>query len=110
MIRGGCLHDEQTVLVCETAVAKRDDAIAAKRAAPQRTIFWPTFGVCEQPFDQALSYPAVMNQKRQIDVDQRIGGREPLPRESRAAEAIDDPFIPAQQFSVRRCEFLLRGF
>jgi hypothetical protein len=51
-----------------------------------------------------------MNQKRQIDVDQRIGGREPLPRESRTAKTIDDPFIPAQQIGVRLQEFMLRDF
>jgi hypothetical protein len=107
---GGCLRDEQTVLGCEIAVAKRDHAIAAKRAAPQWTTFWPAFGICEQPFDEALSHPAVMNQKGQIDVDQRIGCRKPLPRESRTAKAIDDPFILAQQIGVRLSEFVLRDF
>jgi hypothetical protein len=51
-----------------------------------------------------------MNQKRQVDVDQRIGGREPLPRDSRTAKTIDDSFIPAQQIGVRLQEFVLRNF
>jgi hypothetical protein len=51
-----------------------------------------------------------MNQKRQIDVDQRISGREPLPRESSTAKTVDDPFIPTQRIGVRLQEFVLRDF
>jgi hypothetical protein len=42
-----------------------------------------------------------MDPKRQIDVDQRVGGREPLPGGSHGAEAIDDPFVATQDIGVR---------
>src|SRR5215470_14530086 len=45
LFRGRGLGDKLTVLGGEAAVAKRDHAIAAKRAAPQWTIFWPAFRV-----------------------------------------------------------------
>src|SRR5262249_36079101 len=60
---GGCLRNEQTVLGCEITMAKRDDAIAAKRAAPQGTALRPALRVCKQPLDEALGHPGVMNEK-----------------------------------------------
>src|SRR5262245_13350379 len=107
---GGCLRSEQPVLRCEIAVAKRDDPIAAKRAAPQWTAFRPALRVCEQPFDKALGHPDVMKQKWEVDIDQRIGGREPLPRESLTAKAIDDPLLSAQQIGVCLQELVLGYF
>src|SRR5262245_18700349 len=106
---GDCLRSEQAVLGCEIAVAKRDDPIATKRAGPQWTAFRPALRVCEQPFDEALGHPGVMKQKWQIDVDQRIGGREPLPRENLTVKAIDDPLLSAQQTGVRLQE-LVAGY
>src|SRR5215472_18678302 len=91
-------------------MAKRDDAIAAQRAAPQWTGFRPAFRVCEQPFDEPLGHPGVMNKERQIDVDQRIGEREPLPGESRAAKTVDDPLIATQHIGVQLQEFIRRDF
>ena len=43
-------------------MAKRDDAVAAKRPAPQWTIFWPAFRVSKQSLDEALGHPAVVRQ------------------------------------------------
>jgi hypothetical protein len=57
---GGCLGNEQAVLGCEIAVTQRDDAIAAKRAAPQWTAPRPALRVYEQPFDEALGHPDVL--------------------------------------------------
>src|SRR5262245_47090362 len=45
-----------------------------------------TLHACEQPFDKALGHPDAMKQKWQVDIDQRIGSREPLPRESLTAK------------------------
>jgi hypothetical protein len=49
-----------------------------------------------------------MREERQIDVYKRIGGGEPLPSERRTAEAIDDPFVLAQETGVRLQELLVR--
>ena len=109
-LEGGCVRNEQTVPGRETTVAKRDDTIAAKRAAPQWTAFRPALRVCKQDFDEALGHPGVMHQEWQIDVDQRIGGSESFPRESRTAKTIDDPLILAQQIGVRLQELVLGDF
>ena len=106
----GRVRNKQTVLGREITVAKRNDPITAERALPQRTAFRPSPWGGENPFGEALGYPSVVTQKGEIDVDQRIRGREPLPSECRTAETIDDPLIPAQQIGVRLQEFVLGNF
>ena len=69
-----------------------------------------TLHACEQPFDKALGHPDAMKQKWQVDIDQRIGSREPLPRESLTAKAIDDPLLLTQQIGVRLQELVLGYF
>jgi hypothetical protein len=50
-----------------------------------------------------------MGRERQIDVDQRIGGGEPLPGR-RNAKSVNDPFVTAQQLGVRLEVFVVRDF
>ena len=82
-------------------MAKPNHLVAVHRAAPHRTVFRPALRCCEQAFDQALCHPPVVRGERQIDVDQRVGFREPLPGRSNTAKAVDDPLVLAQQVRMR---------
>src|SRR6266508_882708 len=68
-------------------MAKPKHPVAVHSAAPHRTVFRPALRSYEQAFDQALCHPPVVSDERQIDVDQRVGFREPLPGRSNAAKA-----------------------
>src|SRR3954451_22343751 len=52
-------------------------------------------------FDQALCYPPMMRDERQIDVGERVGSGEPLPGRSNIAKALDEPLVLAQQVRMR---------
>jgi hypothetical protein len=41
-----------------------------------------------------------VREDRQVDVDQRVGGGESLPRGGDGAEAVDDPRVPADEIGV----------
>src|SRR5262245_40147399 len=99
-LRCGGVGHELSVLGSQAAVAKPEHAIALHRAAPQWTVVRPPRRICEQALDEALGHPPAVRDERQTDVDQRIGGREPLPGGRLAAETIDDPRVAADEIGV----------
>ena len=75
-----------------------EHAVAVQRAAPHGAVLGPALRGTNQAFDEALGNPPGMGQKRQVDVDERIRRGEPLPGRDEAAEAVDDPAIPLEEY------------
>jgi len=70
----------------------------------------PALGACEEPFDEALGHPPVVNQERQIRVDQRIGCGESLPNGWHTAKTIDDPLVTVDEIGVYLQVFIVRDW
>jgi hypothetical protein len=81
-------------------MAAPNDLVAVYRAAPHRAVLRPALGIDEQAFDQALRDPPIMDDERQIDVDERVGLREALPCRCDRTEAVNDPLFALQQIRV----------
>ena len=77
-------------------MAQPNHAIAIHGAAPQGAIRWPALRIYEQALDEALGNPPAVSQQRQVNVDQRVRHRTPLPGRSNTAKTIDDPGVATQ--------------
>ena len=100
-LRRRCIGDKLAVAGRQSAMATPEHLVAVDRAGPDRTVCRPAFRVDEQTFGKPLGDPPMMGREGQIDVNKRIGSREPLPCGRDAAEAVDDPLVPAQQLRMR---------
>src|SRR5712671_4774724 len=74
--------------------------VAAQRAAPHRGILRPALRISKQALDEAFCDPPAMRQKRQVDVNERIGCSEPLPGQRDTVKAINDTLIPVEEIRV----------
>jgi hypothetical protein len=75
--------------------------VAGQRAAPHRSILWPTLRISKKTLHQAFCDPPVMRQKGQVDVNERIGCIEPLPCRRDTVIAINDPSISLEEVRVK---------
>ena len=96
----GRIIDKLPVLRSQPAVTAPDHPVAAHRAAPHGAILRPALGVHEEALDEALGDPPVVRQKGQVNVHERVGGREPLPGRRGSAIAVDDPLISPDELGV----------
>jgi hypothetical protein len=78
----------------------QDHSVAVQRAGPHGTILGPALWTFEKALGEALRDPPVVHQNGQVDVNQRVGGREPLPSRGDTAKAIDDPIVSAEEVCV----------
>ncbi len=81
-------------------MAEPDDAVAVDSAAPHRTVFRPAFGFYEEPLDESLSHPSIVNVKWEINVDQRISNGKPLPGGGSTTKTVNDPLVTVNQLFV----------
>src|SRR5579863_1069940 len=102
--------DELSVSRRQPSVTTPKHLVTVDRALPYRTIFRPALRSYEETRDQALGHPPMMRDERQIDIDQRVGLREPFPGGGDGAKAVDDPFVLPQQIRMRFQVLLLRDF
>src|SRR5262245_9497143 len=96
----GLLGDELPVSWRQAAVAEPDHPIAAHGAAPHWALLRPSLRSGELAPGEALGHPPVVHEKRQVDVHERVGRREALPRGSDTAKTIDDPLVSAEEVGV----------
>src|SRR5947208_171219 len=100
-LRCRCVGNKLPIARGQVTVAQRENAIAAHRAAPQRTVVWPALRAYEQSFDETLGHQSVVSQEWQIDINQRIGGGETFPGRRNTTKAVNDPLFTAQEISVQ---------
>jgi hypothetical protein len=74
--------------------------VAGQRAAPYGAILWPALRIYEKALDEALCDPPEMRGKGQVNVNERISCREPLPGRRDTAKAVDDPLISVEEVCV----------
>ena len=96
----GHVSDKLPVPRRQPAVTTPHHPVAAHRAAPHGAILRPALRVHEEALDEALGDPPVVREKRQVDVHERVGGREPLPGRRGGAIAVDDPLISLDELGV----------
>src|SRR5215472_5262051 len=81
-------------------MAEPDHPIAAHGAAPHRAVLRPSLRSGELASGETLRDPPVVREERQVDVHERVGRGEALPRGGDTAKTIDDPLISAEEVGV----------
>ena len=94
------ISDKLPISGRQPAMTEPKDAVAVHGAAPHGAILRPALRVYEKALDEALRHPPVMRKKGQVNVDQRIRRREPLPGRGNTAKAINDPLVSAEKVGV----------
>src|ERR1051325_2043905 len=82
--------------------------VARDRVAPDRAALRPALRIFEMTFDQTRGDEPMVRPKRQVDIDQCVGGREPLPGRQPTAKAVDDPLIALEQLGMALEVYLAR--
>src|SRR5215472_17654397 len=96
----GLLGDELPIPWRQVAMAEPDHPIAAHGAAPHRAVLRPSLRSGELASGETLRDPPVVREERQVDVHERVGRGEALPRGGDTAKTIDDPLISAEEVGV----------
>src|SRR5262249_20889241 len=98
---GQCLvGDELAIFRCQPAMAEPNHPVAVECALPDGAILRPTFRSAKQARGEALRDTPVVRKQGQVDVNQCVGHRKPLPCRCHAAIAVDYPLITAQDVSM----------
>src|ERR1700751_5456392 len=82
--------------------------VAGQCAAPDGAILGPALRISKKALGEALGDPSEMGKKGQVDVNERIGCGEPLPRRRDTAKAINDPLISVEEVCVDLQVLLMR--
>lgn len=94
------ISDKLTIPRRQPAMAEPKHPVAAQRTAPHGAILRPAVRISKKALDEAHCDPPVMRKKRQVDVNERISCREPLPGRCDTAKAINDPLISVEEVGV----------
>ena len=95
------ISDKLTIPRRQPAMTEPKHPVAAQRTAPHGAILRPAVRISKKALDEAHCDPPVMRKKRQVDVNERISCREPLPGRCDTAKAINDPLISVEEVGVR---------
>src|SRR5262249_56165283 len=105
----GLFCDELPVSWRQATVAEPDHPIAAHRAAPHRALLGPSLRGRELAPGEALRDPPVVREERQVDVHERVGRGEALPRGRDTTKTIDDPLVSSEEVGVDLQVLLVRN-
>jgi hypothetical protein len=100
--------DELAIPRRQAAAAEPDHPVAVERGLPDKGVLRPALGIAELACDDALGDPPVGRKDRQVDMDERVCGSEPLPGQRHTVKAINDPLGPAEDFLVDLYALLMR--
>src|SRR5258708_3513584 len=92
----------------QMSITEPNSPVAVQRDAPHGAILWPTLRISKKALHEALCDPPVMRQKGKVDVNERIGCVEPVPRRSDTVIAINDPPILLEEVRVNFQILLVR--
>src|SRR4051794_22484667 len=83
-------------------------SIAVERTLPHGAILWPALRSSEETRGKPLCDPPIMRRNRKINIYKGVRRREPFPNRRQVTVAVNDPFVPAQDFAMARQVLLIR--
>src|SRR5258708_10884974 len=92
----------------QMSITEPNSPVAVQRDAPHGAILWPPPRISKKALHEAICDPPVMRQKGKVDVNERIGCVEPLPRRRDTVIAINDPPILLEEVRVNFQILLVR--